>query len=60
MAPQRHVEPASVASTAVFHKDLFKGKVLFCTGGGSGICKAMTEAVVSTPCLRPTLFAKTS
>ncbi|KAL1940523.1 hypothetical protein VTO73DRAFT_7958 [Trametes versicolor] len=46
MAPQRHVEPAPVASTAVFHKDLFKGKVLFCTGGGSGICKAMTEAVM--------------
>ncbi|KAI0638735.1 2,4-dienoyl-CoA reductase [Trametes polyzona] len=46
MAPQAHVEPAPVDSTAVFHKDIFKGKVLFCTGGGSGICKAMTEAVM--------------
>ena len=45
--PQRHVEPAPVDSTAVFKNDIFKGKVLFCTGGGSGICKAMTEAVVS-------------
>ena len=31
----------------VFKPDIFKGKVLFCTGGGSGIGKAMTEAVVS-------------
>jgi len=30
----------------VFKPDIFKGKVLFCTGGGSGIGKAMTEAVV--------------
>ncbi|KAI8969690.1 2,4-dienoyl-CoA reductase [Trametes punicea] len=44
--PDRHVEPAPVDSTAVFKKDIFKGKVLFCTGGGSGICKAMTEAVM--------------
>ncbi|KAH9885606.1 2,4-dienoyl-CoA reductase [Cubamyces lactineus] len=44
--PQRHVEPAPVDSTAVFKNDIFKGKVLFCTGGGSGICKAMTEAVM--------------
>ncbi|KAI0716134.1 NAD(P)-binding protein [Cerioporus squamosus] len=41
-----YVEPAPVDSTAVFKNDLFKGKVLFCTGGGSGICKAMTEAVM--------------
>jgi hypothetical protein len=27
-----------VPSTAVFKPDIFKGKVLFCTGGGSGIC----------------------
>ena len=33
----------------VFKPDIFKGKVLFCTGGGSGIGKAMTEAVVSNP-----------
>ena len=36
-----------MSSTSVFKEDIFKGKVLFCTGGGSGICKAMTEAVVS-------------
>ena len=30
----------------IFKADIFKGKVLFCTGGGSGICKGMTEAVV--------------
>ncbi|OBZ78773.1 Peroxisomal 2,4-dienoyl-CoA reductase SPS19 [Grifola frondosa] len=35
-----------VNSTAVFKDGLFDGKVLFCTGGGSGICKAMTEAVM--------------
>lgn len=35
-----------VDSTAVFKDGLFKGKVLFCTGGGSGICKEMTRAVV--------------
>ncbi|KAI0816892.1 2,4-dienoyl-CoA reductase [Trametes gibbosa] len=46
MAPQAYVEPPPVASTAVFHKDIFTGKVLFCTGGGSGICKAMVEAVM--------------
>ena len=34
------------SSTSVFKPDIFKGKVLFCTGGGSGICRAMTESVV--------------
>ncbi|KAJ4469294.1 hypothetical protein J3R30DRAFT_3553138 [Lentinula aciculospora] len=33
-------------STAVFKEDIFKGKILFCTGGGSGICKGMTEAMM--------------
>ncbi|KAJ3757644.1 hypothetical protein EV360DRAFT_45638 [Lentinula raphanica] len=33
-------------STDVFKNDIFKGKVLFCTGGGSGICRGMTEAVM--------------
>ncbi|EGN97106.1 hypothetical protein SERLA73DRAFT_183708 [Serpula lacrymans var. lacrymans S7.3] len=33
-------------STDVFKPEIFKGKVLFCTGGGSGICKSMTEAVM--------------
>ncbi|KAM5542136.1 hypothetical protein V8D89_004219 [Ganoderma adspersum] len=41
-----YIEPPTVDSTAVFKDDIFKGKVLFCTGGGSGICKAMTQAVM--------------
>ena len=45
MAPQAYVAPVT-DSTAIFKNDIFKGKVLFCTGGGSGICKGMTEAVV--------------
>ncbi|KIL65265.1 hypothetical protein M378DRAFT_105231 [Amanita muscaria Koide BX008] len=36
----------AVDSRTVFKPDIFKGKVLFCTGGGSGICKAMTEAMM--------------
>ncbi|PIL30007.1 hypothetical protein GSI_07918 [Ganoderma sinense ZZ0214-1] len=40
-----YIEPPTVDSTAVFKNDIFKGKVLFCTGGGSGICKAMTQAM---------------
>jgi 2,4-dienoyl-CoA reductase [(3E)-enoyl-CoA-producing], peroxisomal len=36
-----------VDSTAVFKDDIFKNKVLLCTGGGSGICRVMTEAMVS-------------
>ena len=35
-------------SESVFKSDIFKGKVLFCTGGGSGICKGMTYAMVSS------------
>jgi hypothetical protein len=35
-----------VDSTAVFKDDIFKNKVLLCTGGGSGICRSMTETVV--------------
>ncbi|KAI0292337.1 hypothetical protein B0F90DRAFT_1811956 [Multifurca ochricompacta] len=47
MSPSRkaHVLPV-VDSTAVFKDDIFKGKVLFCTGGGSGICRVMTQAVM--------------
>ena len=30
----------------MFKPDLFAGKVLFCTGGGSGICKGMTEQIM--------------
>ena len=40
-----------VDSTSIFKDDIFKGKVLFCTGGGSGICKSMTESVVCALCL---------
>jgi len=36
----------SVLSTTVFKDDLFKGKVLFCTGGHSGVCKGMTLAMM--------------
>lgn len=45
MAPSPYVTPV-VDSTAVFKPDIFKGKVLFCTGGGSGICRGMTESVM--------------
>ncbi|KAJ6551909.1 2,4-dienoyl-CoA reductase [Mycena capillaripes] len=45
MAPTAFVAP-HVLSTSVFKDDIFKGKVLFCTGGGSGICRGMTEAVM--------------
>ncbi|TBU41542.1 NAD(P)-binding protein [Dichomitus squalens] len=41
-----YIEPPAVDSTTVFKDDIFRGKVLFCTGGGSGICKAMTQAVI--------------
>ncbi|TRM56294.1 hypothetical protein BD626DRAFT_560850 [Schizophyllum amplum] len=45
MAPTAYIAPV-VDSTEVFKPDIFKGKVLFCTGGGSGICRAMTEAIM--------------
>ncbi|KIK56510.1 hypothetical protein GYMLUDRAFT_47034 [Collybiopsis luxurians FD-317 M1] len=45
MSPVPFVAPV-VESTAAFKDDIFKGKVLFCTGGGSGICRGMTEAVM--------------
>lgn len=38
--------PVAALSTAVFQPGLFKGKVLFCTGGGSGICKVITQNMV--------------
>ncbi|KAG5651450.1 hypothetical protein H0H81_008608 [Sphagnurus paluster] len=46
MAPSPYVVP-KVDSTAVFKPDIFRNKVLFCTGGGSGICRGMTEAIRS-------------
>jgi len=33
-------------SESVFKAGIFKGKVLFCTGGGSGICKEITYAIM--------------
>ncbi|KAG8984274.1 hypothetical protein FRB94_006186 [Tulasnella sp. JGI-2019a] len=45
-AAQAVPAPPAPLSTAVFKADLFKGKVLFCTGGGSGICKTMTQAIM--------------
>ncbi|KAF8884144.1 2,4-dienoyl-CoA reductase [Infundibulicybe gibba] len=45
MAPTAYITPI-VDSTSVFKADIFKGKVLFCTGGGSGICRGMTEAMM--------------
>jgi len=45
MAPIAFVAP-QILSTSVFKDDIFKGKVLFCTGGGSGICRGMTEAIM--------------
>jgi 2,4-dienoyl-CoA reductase [(3E)-enoyl-CoA-producing], peroxisomal len=41
------VAPPPPSSLSIFKEDIFKGKVLFCTGGGSGICREMTEAIVS-------------
>ncbi|KAJ7158122.1 2,4-dienoyl-CoA reductase [Mycena filopes] len=45
MSPTAFVAP-QILSTSVFKDDIFKGKVLFCTGGGSGICRGMTEAMM--------------
>ncbi|KAF9235954.1 hypothetical protein BU15DRAFT_50703 [Melanogaster broomeanus] len=45
MSPSPVVAPVA-SSTNVFKPDIFKGKVLFCTGGGSGICKEITEAIM--------------
>jgi peroxisomal 2,4-dienoyl-CoA reductase len=42
----RIFKTVTAPSTDVFKKDIFKGKVLFCTGGGSGICKAMTLQIM--------------
>lgn len=45
MSSNRYVAEV-VDSSSIFKDDIFSGKVLFCTGGGSGICKSMTESVV--------------
>lgn len=33
-------------STSIFKPDIFEGKVLFCTGGGSGICNGMVKNIM--------------
>ncbi|KAI9009230.1 hypothetical protein DFJ74DRAFT_700025 [Hyaloraphidium curvatum] len=45
-------------TTSVFSPDLFKGKVAFVTGGGSGICKGMTEAYLRHGA-KCTIFSRT-
>lgn len=45
MSYKSYTQPV-VDSNKIFKDDIFEGKVLFCTGGGSGICRGMTEAVV--------------
>eukprot|EP01137_Pigoraptor_chileana_P022841 Opistho-2@7145 len=39
-----------MASTSVFSPSVLRGKVAFVTGGGSGICKGMTEALMRHGC----------
>lgn len=43
-----------VDSASVFLPEIFNGRVVFVTGGGSGICREMTKAVV---CLLSALIA---
>ncbi|EIM91811.1 NAD-P-binding protein [Stereum hirsutum FP-91666 SS1] len=45
MSYKSYTQPV-VDSNKIFRDDIFEGKVLFCTGGGSGICRGMTEAVM--------------
>ncbi|CAD6958288.1 unnamed protein product, partial [Tilletia laevis] len=37
---------SAVPSTDIFKDDIFKGKVVFCTGGGSGICYTVVESLM--------------
>ncbi|KAI5477596.1 short-chain dehydrogenase/reductase [Pseudohyphozyma bogoriensis] len=37
-------------ASSVFTKDLYKGKVAFVTGGGSGICYGMVESLLAHGC----------
>ncbi|GAA5828645.1 hypothetical protein JCM3766R1_003771 [Sporobolomyces carnicolor] len=36
--------------TSVFNKDLYKGKVVFVTGGGTGICYGITKSLMQHGC----------
>jgi len=45
MATKAVVKPV-VSTLKTFQKDLFRGRVVFCTGGRSGICYKMTEAMM--------------
>ncbi|KAF9062383.1 2,4-dienoyl-CoA reductase [Rhodocollybia butyracea] len=45
MPSSYYIAPA-IDSASSFKDNIFKEKVLFCTGGGSGICKGMTEAIM--------------
>ncbi|GAA5813216.1 hypothetical protein MFLAVUS_006690 [Mucor flavus] len=38
--------PPAVETTTIFKDNIFAGKILLCSGGGSGICRNMTEAMV--------------
>lgn len=40
------VAPLPPPTTSIFQPDLFKDKVLFCTGGGSGICKVIVKTMM--------------
>lgn len=42
----RIFKTVTAPSTSIFQKDIFKGKVLFCTGGGSGICYGMVQSIM--------------
>jgi NAD(P)-dependent dehydrogenase (short-subunit alcohol dehydrogenase family) len=37
-------------TTDIFQRNLFKGKVAFVTGGGSGICRGITSALMQHGC----------
>lgn len=42
----RIYQTKTLTSRQVFQKDILKGKVLFCTGGGSGICYGMVRSIM--------------